>query len=48
MKKLKKTSIRKQFSLIFIGLMSGTILLCWVVNSLFLVQYYMKSKEQIL
>lgn len=48
MKKLKKTSIRKQFSLIFIGLMSGTILMCWVVNSLFLVQYYMKSKEQIL
>ncbi len=48
MKKQKKTSIRKQFSLIFIGLMAGTILLCLLVNSLFLVRYYMKSKERVI
>lgn len=48
MKKQKKTSIRRQFSLIFIGLMAGTILLCWLVNSLFLVQYYVKSKEKVI
>lgn len=40
--------MRKQFSLIFIGVMAGTILLCWLVNTLFLVQYYMKSKEKVI
>lgn len=44
----KNKSIRKQFSLIFIGLMTGTILLCWLVNALFLVQYYKKSKEKVI
>lgn len=48
MKHQKKTSIRKQFSLIFIGLMAGTILLCLLANNLFLVQYYMKSKEKVI
>ncbi len=48
MKNQKKNSIRKQFSLIFIGLMAGTILLCWLMNTLFLVQYYMKSKEKVI
>lgn len=48
MRKQKKTSIRRQFSLIFISLMAGTILLCWLVNSLFLIQYYMKSKERVI
>lgn len=48
MKCRKNTSIRRQFSLIFIGLMTGTILMCWIVNTLFLVQYYMKSKEKII
>ncbi len=28
--------------------MAGTILLCWLVNTLFLVQYYMKSKEKVI
>lgn len=44
----KKTSIKKQFSLIFIGLMAGTILLCLLANNLFLVKYYMKSKEKVI
>lgn len=45
---MKKSSIRRQFSLIFIGLMSGIILLCWLMNTLFLGQYYMKSKEKVI
>lgn len=48
MKHRRKTSIRKQFSLIFIGLMAGTILMCLLANNLFLVQYYMKSKEKVI
>lgn len=43
-----KPSIRRRLSLIFIGLMSGTILLCWLMNTLFLGQYYMRSKKQVI
>ncbi len=43
-----RPSIRRQFSLIFIGLMSGVILMCWLVNTLFLGQYYMQSKKKVI
>ncbi|MBR1930145.1 MAG: HAMP domain-containing protein [Lachnospiraceae bacterium] len=43
-----KHSIRRQFSLIFIGLMVGTLLLCLLVNSLFLGRYYQRSKERVI
>ena len=43
-----KYSIRRQFSLIFIGLMAGTILLCWLLNHLFLEQYYIWSRSRII
>ncbi len=43
-----KHSIRRQFSLIFIGLMVGVILLCLLVNSLFLEDYYQRTKEQVI
>lgn len=43
-----KHSIRWQFAMIFIGLMAGTILLCWLVNSLFLEQYYVSSKIDVI
>lgn len=48
MKTRTRSSIRRQFSLIFIGVMAGTILLCLLMNSLFLVQYYVKSKERVI
>jgi len=48
MKGKRTSSIRRQFSLIFIGVMAGTILLCLLMNSLFLVQYYVKSKERVI
>ena len=40
-----KHSIRKQFSLIFIGLLAGVLMLCWFINSMFLEEYYKYSKE---
>ena len=43
-----RPSIRRQFALIFIGLMSGTILLCWLMNSLFLGKYYLKTKTKVI
>lgn len=41
-------SIRKQFAFIFIGLMTGTILACLVVNNIFLEKFYLKNKKDAL
>ena len=41
-------SIRRQLALIFIGLMAGTILLCWLMNNIFLEQYYIRSKTEVI
>ncbi len=41
-------SVRRQFSLIFIGLMAGVILLCWFINNMFLGQYYMSTKTKVI
>lgn len=41
-------SIRRQFALIFIGLMASTILLCWFINSMFLEQYYISEKTDVI
>lgn len=43
-----KHSIKRQFALIFIGLMAGTILLCWFINSIFLEEYYIRSKTKVI
>lgn len=43
-----KHSIKRQFALIFIGLMTGTILMCWLINNLFLEEYYIRSKTEVL
>ncbi|MCM1569696.1 MAG: HAMP domain-containing histidine kinase [Roseburia sp.] len=43
-----KSSIRKQFAWIFIGLMAGVVLLCSLVNTLFLEQYYISSKQDVI
>lgn len=43
-----KYSIRNQFALIFIGLMAGTVLLCWFINTIFLSQYYIQSKLDVI
>lgn len=43
-----KHSIKKQFALVFIGLMAATILCCWFINSTFLETYYMNNKQNAL
>ncbi len=43
-----KYSIKKQFAMIFIGLMSATILLCWFINSTFLGRLYIEDKTKAL
>ena len=43
-----KGSIRRQFAFIFIGLMTGIILLCWFINNVFLEEYYIYSKLRII
>ena len=43
-----KYSIKKQFAGIFIGLMVGTMLLIWFINSTFLEEYYVQNREKAL
>lgn len=43
-----KPSIRRQFALIFIGLMTGMVLLCIFINNVFLERYYIRSKTNII
>ena len=47
-KKKKILSIRIQFALIFITLMVGVVLICWLANTLFLEKYYMNEKQKII
>lgn len=41
-------SISRQFTTIFIALMAGTILLCWILNITFLEDFYIKDKKETL
>lgn len=43
-----KHSIRQQFALIFIGLMTAVIFFCWLINIAFLEQYYIQSKMKVI
>lgn len=38
-------SIKRQFAFIFIGLMAGTLLVCWIINNSFLQRYYENMRE---
>jgi len=38
-------SIKQEIALIFIAVMAGTIILCWIVNSSFLENYYIQNKK---
>lgn len=46
--KRRHFSIRAQFALIFITLMAAVLFLCWAVNTLFLEEYYIRGKQQII
>lgn len=41
-----KTSIRKQFAVISIGLLIVTLVICWIINSTFLEKYYEIDKME--
>lgn len=43
-----KHSIKRQFALIFMAVMAGTILLCILLNTLFLEQYYIRIKTDVI
>ncbi len=43
-----KPSIRRQFALIFSGLMAGIVLLCLFINIMFLERYYIRSKTEVI
>lgn len=45
-RKKKIRSISRQFTMIFIGLMAGTILLCWFLNITFLEDFYISDKQE--
>lgn len=40
-----KHSLKKQFTFIFIGLMAGTLFVCWLINNTFLPDYYERKRE---
>ena len=41
-----KRSIRKQFAGIFIGMMAATVVFTWLINSIFLDDYYLGEKQK--
>ena len=43
-----KKSLNKQFAIVFGMLLAGTILLCLFLNSIFLEEYYIKNKQEVL
>jgi len=43
-----KKSLNRQFALTFGILLTGTILLCWFLNSIFLEKYYVSNKQKVL
>lgn len=47
-KKDRKSSLRRQLALISIGLMAGTILMCWFIYNTFLERYYLMNKVDVI
>lgn len=47
MHKMVKSSIRRQLAAVTIGLLVGTILACWFINSTFLEGYYEMEKAEV-
>ncbi|MGN0348355.1 MAG: sensor histidine kinase [Roseburia sp.] len=45
---LKKGSLTKELVMIIVGLVSGTVFLCWLLNDVFLEPYYINHKQQVL
>lgn len=47
MRRLMKASIRRQLAAVTIGLLVGTIALCWFINNTFLERYYEREKADV-
>lgn len=43
-----KHSIKKQFAVVFIGLMVATLGCCWFINTTFLEKYYLNQKKEVI
>ena len=43
---MKKGSLARETGLMIIGLVAGTVLLCWLLNAVFLERYYVRSRQQ--
>ena len=41
-------SLTRQFSTVMIALVAGTVILCWILNTIFLGRFYMWNKSEIL
>lgn len=48
LKKTKKGSLTREITVTIMGLVAGTVILCWLLNTVFLERYYVKNKQNIL
>lgn len=46
--KFRKGSLTREIAAIILGLVAGTVVLCWLLNTVFLERYYVKNKQNIL
>lgn len=46
--KFHKGSLTREIAAIILGLVAGTVILCWLLNTVFLEHYYVKNKQNIL
>ena len=44
----KEGGLTREIAGIIIGLVAGTVALCWVLNTVFLERYYVMNKENVL
>lgn len=47
-KKTEKNSLTSEIAMIILGLVAGTVILCWILNTVFLERFYMMNKRDIL
>ena len=48
LKKTSRGSLTREITATILGLVAGTVVLCWVLNTVFLERYYVKNKQNIL
>lgn len=48
LKKTGKGSLTREITVIILGLVAGTVALCWLLNTVFLERYYVHNKQSIL